>query len=111
LFAVSFPIPAGKVEKWKAFISQLNGPRKAEFAASRKKLGVRERTFHQHTPMGDFVIVTLEGENPADAFARFGQGSDAFTSWFKSEVMDIHDVDLGAPPPGPLPQQVVDSGA
>jgi hypothetical protein len=111
LFALSIPIPAGNVAKWKAFIDQLNGPRKAEFVASRKRLGVRERTFHQQTPMGDVVIVTLDGENPAAAFAKFGQGSDAFTNWFKTEVMAIHDVDLAAPPPGPLPVQVIDSGA
>ena len=111
LFALSIPIPAAKVSKWKQFIDQLEGPRKAEFVANRKRLGVRERTFHQQTPMGDMVIVTLEGDNPAAAFAKFGQGSDAFTDWFKTEVMDIHGVDLAAPPAEPFPVQVVDSGA
>ena len=86
-------------------------PKKADFAANRKKLGVRERTFHQHTPQGDFVVVTLEGNDPAGAFAKFGQGTDPFTQWFKGQVKDIHGIDLGAPPPGPLPKQVVDSGA
>lgn len=53
LFAIAVPIPAGKVDQFNAFIGELTGPRKADFDASRKKLGVRERTFHQHTPMGD----------------------------------------------------------
>jgi len=110
IFAIAIPISADKMDRWKAFIGQITGPRKAEFAASRKKLGVRERTFHQHTPMGDFVVVTLEGDDPAGAFAKFGQGTDPFTTWFKSEVKDIHGVDLAAPPPGPLPMQVADSG-
>ena len=104
------PIPANKVAQWEAFIGELNGARKADFVASRKQLKVRERTFHQHTPMGDFVVVTLEGDDPAGAFTKFGQGTDAFTQWFKSQVMDIHAVDLGAPAPGPLPKQIVDSG-
>jgi hypothetical protein len=111
MFAIAFPIPADKVSQWQTFIGQLTGAKKTDFVASRKKLGVRERTFHQHTPMGDFVIVTLEGNDPAGAFAKFGQGTDPFTTWFKGQVMEIHGVDLGAPPPGPLPKQVVDSGA
>lgn len=111
LFAMAVPIPAGKENQWKAFVAELTGARKADFVASRKKLGVRERTFHQQTPMGDFVIVTLEGEDPQGAFTKFGQGTDPFTEWFKTQVKEIHGMDLAAPPPGPLPKQVVDSGA
>jgi len=109
LLAVAFPIPAGKTEQWKKFIGELSGPRKGEFAASRKRLGVRERTFLQHTPQGDLVIVTLEGENPGKAFAEFGKGTDAFTMWFKQQVSEIHGMDLSAPPPGPMPEMVIDS--
>ncbi len=109
MFAISFPIPKGNTEKWKAFMAELTGPRKADFSASRKKLGVRERTFLQHTPHGDFVIVTLEGDHPQKAFAEFGQASDPFAQWFKKQVSEIHGVDLNAPPPGPLPEQIIDS--
>jgi hypothetical protein len=109
LLAMTFPIPAGKTEQWKKFVGELKGQRKEEFAASRKRLGVRERTFLQHTPHGDMVIVTLEGENPGKAFAEFGQGTDAFTTWFKQQVSEIHGIDLGQPPPGPLSEMIVDS--
>ena len=110
LFAIAVPVLASKTEQFKAFIATLNGEKKADFAASRKRLGVRERTFHQHTPMGDFVIVTLEGDDPAGAFKKFGQGDDAFTNWFVAEVKDIHGVDVTAPLPGPLPALVADTG-
>jgi hypothetical protein len=110
LLAMAIPIPADKIEKWRAFVAEVNGPRKAELASNRKKHGVRERTFHQQTPMGDFVVVTLEGDDPAGAFKKFGQGDDAFTKWFAAQVKDIHGVDVTAPPPGPLPTQVVDTG-
>ena len=65
-------ILADKTEQFKALVNALNGEKKADFAASRKRLGVRERTFHQQTPMGDFVVVTLEGDDPAGAFKKFG---------------------------------------
>ena len=110
LFAIAVPILADKAEHFKAFIGALNGAKKADFAASRKRLGVRERTFHQQTPMGDFVIVTLEGDDPAGAFKKFGQGDDAFTKWFVAEVKNIHGVDVTAPPPGPMPTQIIDTG-
>ena len=109
LLAITFPISAGKTEHWKKFIAEMKGPRKAEFDASRRKLGVRERTFLQHTPHGDMVIVTLEGDNPAKAFAEFGRGTDAFTTWFKHQVSELHGMDLSQPPPGPIPEMVIDS--
>lgn len=110
IFAIAIPIPTNKMAQWKTFIGQITGAKRADFAANRKKLGIRERTFHQHTPQGDFVVVTLEGKDPAGAFMKFGQGKDPFTQWFKGQVKDIHGIDLAAPPPGPLPELVVDSG-
>ncbi len=111
MFAIAIPVLAGKADVFKDFISQLAGARHAEFAANRKKLAVRERTFLQHTPQGEMVVVTLEGADPAGAFTRFGQGTDPFTLWFKGKVKEIHGVDLDAPPPGPLPSLIVDTGA
>lgn len=110
LFAIAVPVLASKSEQFKTFIATLNGEKKAEFAASRQRLGVRERTFHQETPMGDFVIVTLEGDDPAGAFKKFGQGEDAFTKWFVAEVKDVHGVDITAPTAGPMPTLVADTG-
>ena len=111
LFANTFPILPGKTPAWRSFIGELTGARKAQFEASRRTMGVRERTFLQPTPMGDFVIVTLEGEDPVGAFGRFAQGTDEFTTWFKAQVQDLHGVDLAAPPAGPLPELVADTGA
>jgi len=111
LLALAIPIPPGKTDQWRQFIGELRGARKAEFAASRQRLGVRERTFLQQTPHGDMVIVTLEGDDPARAFASFGAGTDPFTDWFVAQVKAVHDFDLRQPPPGPLPELVVDSQA
>ena len=61
------------------------------------------------THQGDLVLVTLEGDHPETAFAEFGKRTDPFTVWFKQQVSEIHGMDLGAPPPGPMPQQVIDS--
>ena len=110
LFAMAVPIPQGNEAKWKDFVNDLNGSRKAEYRANRKKLGVRERTFLQQTPMGDFVVVTLEGNDPTSAITKFAEGNDDFTRWFKSKVQEVHGMDLSGPMPFPLPTLVIDSG-
>src|SRR3990172_3510540 len=109
LFAMAAPILPGKTEDWKKFINELKTTRYNQFCESRKKLGVRERTFLQQTPMGDFVLVTLEGVNPEAAFANFAAGNDEFTNWFVSQVNEIHGFDLRQSPPGPMPEIVIDS--
>ncbi len=107
--AFAAPIPANKMDQWRRFVHDLNGSRKAEFIASRKKLKLHERPFHQHTPQGDMAIITLEGDDPATTYAKFGQGSDPFTLWFRQQVLEIHGVDIAAPPKDPPPTLIVES--
>ena len=109
LFAIAVPILPGKTDQWKQFTTELKTTYAAQFAESRRGLGVRERTFFQSTPMGDLVLVTLEGEDPIAAFTQFGQGKDPFTLWFLAQVKEIHGMDLSGPPQGALPELIVDS--
>ena len=71
---------------------------------------VRERTFRQSTPIGDFVIVTLEGDDPIGAFRRMMERDDDFTRWFLDQIQSVHGVDVTQPLPGPPPELVADSG-
>lgn len=109
IFAMAVPIASGKTDAWRQFMEQLAGSRKAEYTAPRDRLGVRERAFFQQIPHGDLVVVVLEGDDSVKAFTRFGEGNDTFTEWMVAEVKKVHDFDLRQPPPGPLPELVVDS--
>lgn len=110
LNAVVFPILPGKTAEWKEFIAQINGSRRAEFVASRERVGAHERTYLQPTPMGDFVIVTIEAEDPGKAFGQIVSAKDPFTLWFLDRVKAIHGVDLAGPmPDGGPSKQVVDT--
>jgi hypothetical protein len=111
LFALAIPILPGKEKEWSQWIHELKTTHFKEFAASRKKLGVHERTFLQHTPKGDLVIVTLKGDDPASAFAKFAADDSKFTKWFMEGVKRTHGLDLTQPPPGPMPELMVDSMA
>jgi hypothetical protein len=109
LMAVAFPILPGKTDEWRAWMAEVNGPRREEFEASRRQAGVHERTFLQSTPMGDLVLVTLEGEDPGGAFATMMGATDAFSMWFARRASEIHGIDLTAPPKDALPELVIDT--
>lgn len=109
LMAFSAPILPGKTEQWKKFIGQLQGSRHKEFSESRKNLDIRERTFLQQTPMGDVVVVTLEGNDPAKSFAGFANTNSDFTNWFVNEVQEIHGFNLKDMSNLPMPELLIDS--
>lgn len=111
LLAVAFPIPSDKLEDWKKFMDEIKTTRNAEWKQARKNIGVRDRTFLETTPQGSMVIITLEGNNPEEAFSKFGQGTDEFTNWFVEKIKEIHGMDMRQPLPGPLPELMVDSDA
>ena len=93
LMAVAFPILPGKTPEWRTWMAELNGPRHQEFVESRQRAGVYERTFLQSTPMGDLVIVTLEGDDPERAFAQMMGATDEFTTWFREMAKAMHGID------------------
>ncbi len=112
MVATAFPILPGKTPEWRTWMDELNGARREEFRDSRRRAGVHERTFLQQTPMGDLVIVTLEGDDPAGAFGQMMSAGDAFTTWFTARAQEVHGIDLQAPMVGSHPSElVVDSEA
>ena len=106
MLAMIMPILPGKKEKWQAMMNEVHQePMLSEFRASREAAGVHERTFLQETPHGDFLILTFEGDNPAESFAAIKAGMD---DQFKAFAAEVHGMDPTAPPP-PLPTLVFDS--
>ncbi|MEP6639073.1 MAG: hypothetical protein ABJC39_06965 [Chloroflexota bacterium] len=108
LLAFALPILPGKTQEWRDFIGEVNGSRYEEFTASRRAAGVHERTFLQQTPMGDLVIVTVEGDDPARSFGQLMTGTDEFSKWFGEHAMAVHG-DFTAQPAGPPSELVADS--
>ena len=109
LIAMALPLAPGQSEKWHAWIAELAGARRAEFVASRRAAGVRERTFLQPTPMGELVIVTLEGDDPLASFAQMVSADDEFTRWFVAHANEAHGMDLSQPMPEAPSTLLIDS--
>src|ERR671933_4856 len=106
LEAFVVPILPGKLDAFKQFVRELSGPRKAEHAASRRRLGItQETTFLQQTPMGDMAIVIGDGEGDyAQTTQAIAKSNDPFDVWFREKVKEIHGFDVTQPPPGPPPE-------
>ena len=100
------PILPGKTEDWKAAVAELKGPRAAGHAESRAMHGVtREVVCLQETPMGDFVCVFMEADDPDTVLQREMASEHPFDRWFSKTVLaECHGItpDGDSPPPNVL---------
>jgi hypothetical protein len=95
--AMVLPILPGKMEQWRSFVAEMNGPRRDAFVASRQKMGLRQRVFHQSTPMGDLSVVTVAGAEPQN-FAKWMASSEPLAIWAVQQLKELTGVDLSQPP-------------
>ncbi len=65
----------------------------------------------QKTPMGDFVVLFFEGENPGAMMMGFGSSDNEFDKMFAGQIKDIHGIDVNVPPPGPISELVLEYNA
>jgi hypothetical protein len=107
--AIAMSIIKGKFEQWQVFSNKLKNEYRNEYAKSRKDVGLHERTFLQRTPDGDFVIVTLEGNDPLGSFGKIFQAQDDYTKWFVEQVKELHGFDLSSPMEHPPSELIVDT--
>jgi len=106
IIAIVVPILPGKREMWdKEILGKMITENRAETNKIRENAGVHERTFLQETPNGDFVILTLEGDNPE---AGWGKIMQSMPPEMGAIIAEIHGMDMDAPPP-PMPKLVYDS--
>jgi hypothetical protein len=96
-------------ERDRTFAAELAGPRRAEFEASRARLGItREHVWLQETPQGTMAVVFLEAEDIGGALAGLASSQDPFDQWWHEQIKAIHGIDLTQPLPGPLNEQILD---
>jgi hypothetical protein len=103
----ALPIQPGKSDAARAFLAELEGPRKEQYAASERKIGItKELWFFQETPNGDLFIAYMESADFGRALGMFSQSKEEFDAWFKERLANVTGVDLNTPPPGPLSEMM-----
>ena len=105
------PLPTKNVEAWKAFMGELNGPRKADFADFNRRHGLtKHQAWHQPTPAGSLIIVVQEGPGFPGALATARDSDHPFDRYFIETVSKLHEIDIGAGGP-PEVELVLDASA
>jgi hypothetical protein len=100
---MAVPLAADHLDNWEAWITELNGPRKAAFDDVNARHGLTEhRAYLQPTPGGDFLVLAIHEGPGADGFlASVAASDDEFDQWFISTVADVHGIDMSVPMPPP----------
>ncbi len=107
LFAL--PILPGETEAACAFLAELEGERKGQYATSQGRLGLTKEVWAiQAGPQGDLYVVYFAGDNIGEAFQTFAASQDGFDMWFKGRVKETAGADLNTPPPGPMSEILSD---
>ena len=107
--ALALPIPPDKYETWHAAVTSFAGPRRAEYDASRRRLGVRRSTsWVQQTPLGPIEILVVEAADPARFFERIATSQEPFDVEFRTLIHEVYGIDLTRPTQAPLPELVLD---
>jgi hypothetical protein len=87
------PILPGKMDEWKAFIDEINGPFKEEYRRSRERMGLtREVVSHMQTPQGDFACLFQEGEDLAKSFQTLAASDNPHDQWLREKLLELHGI-------------------
>jgi len=103
-----FPILPGKTADARAFMRDLDGPRKAEFDQSERRIGItKELWYLASAPGGDQLVGYMEAASFGQAVAQFSASQDQFDLWFKQRMADVTGVDLNNIPAGFAPPELL----
>jgi hypothetical protein len=103
LYAFAVPVLPGKAEKNREFTKVIG--RSADAKARHLEAGIdRVRVYQQSTPQGEFAIAVWDTDDGARAMQALMSATDDFTTWFRSELTDIHGAELTNPAAAPTPE-------
>jgi hypothetical protein len=93
------PILPGKTDDARAFMRELDGPRKSDYDRSERRIGVAKELWYLATvPGGDQLIGYIEAEHFGRTVAQFSASQDSFDLWFKQRMTDVTGIDLNNMP-------------
>lgn len=93
------PLRSGKPLAWHRLTAELQGPRRREYEASRRRLGITSEVLRiDPRPDQDHVIVHFETADPERTRRRWAESEHPFDQWLREQILDIHGEDPWAGP-------------
>jgi hypothetical protein len=110
MVVVTTPIPPEKYDEWRQAIARFAGEQREEYTAARSRQGVtRQGVFVSHTAAGPMEIMVMEADDPGHALSMIATSEEPFDVQFRQYLWDMFQLDLAQPPPpGALPEQLLD---
>ncbi len=106
------PIIEGKLDAWKSWIQELEGPQKDALADFNQRYGLtRHAAWLAETPAGPMAVVLHEGPGSDDLMPKLAASQNEFDVSFEQSLLGIHGLDVTQPPPGPMPELLLDSSS
>jgi hypothetical protein len=94
-FCLALPILSGKSDAARAFMEELDGPRKPQYAASEQRIGItKEAWYLAALPSGDHLIAYMESGDIQSAIGAFIGSQDDFDLWFKRRLLETTGLDM-----------------
>jgi hypothetical protein len=108
--AFAAPLQPGMTDAARRFAQEAYVTRKTEMTESRSAKGlIREMVCLNQTPMGDIVVVYVEGTDPVDGNRQFAASQSPFDRWFKDRCKEIFPAFVNFDEPVPANEQIFDS--
>ncbi|MGW0079627.1 ester cyclase [Streptomyces cellulosae] len=93
------PLSNGRPSAWRRLVAELQGPRRREYEASRRRLGITHEVFRiDPRPDRDHVIVHFETMDVERTRKRWAASTHPFDRWLREQILDIHGEDPWAGP-------------
>jgi len=102
------PILPGHTADARAFMRELDGPRKRDFDVSERRIGItKELWYLATTPSGDQLVGYMESDDFGRAVGMFSASRDPFDLWFKGRMAAVTGVDLNNLPADFAPPELL----
>jgi len=102
------PIATDKVAEWRAFIAELRGSRRIEWAQSQRRRGINRQVITLADAEPPLAVVYTETGDVEEAALRLAESNDSFDVWYRRRVEELYDESYNtevvfdsAPRPGP----------
>ena len=97
---LAWEVPADREEPWRRFLQELSGPRREEYAESRRRLGISAESIWlaPRRSGGGVAVVYLETQDPGWALDRalreLAASDDPFDSWYRTQMRELFGCDF-----------------
>ena len=97
---LTWEVPADREEPWRRFLQELSGPRREEYAESRRRLGISAEStwLAPRRSGGGVAVVYLEAQDPGwtldRALRELAASDDPFDSWYRTQMHALFGCDF-----------------